>query len=411
MIASLYRAFTSLVGLLAYPYGRWQASAGSELWRGRLGLIEKGGPGDVWLHASSVGEVRVMANLVGYLLDKRPQIRIHVTTMTAAGQSTARAIFGGQVRCSFFPLDSPAIVRRTLDAIAPRLIVIAETEIWPNLVAEAARRKIPLIMVNGRMSGKALRRYMQFRKSFAAVLETYDRLFLKTDTDARRYTSLGLASDIWEVAGDMKFDAPLPDRSPERVRTWREKIGAGEDDFVMVAGSTREGEEEALLEMYKSVTAGHPNFRMIIAPRHVERATAIMALCERSRVESAILGSGDARVTVVNRVGLLNDLYVAADLAFVGGTLVDIGGHNLLEPVWAGTPVLFGPSLYNVEEAARYIVRNNYGAMLANRGELAPTAQKFLDGGLRFAEKNEADLGSSATAIAGAYILEKLSNA
>jgi len=411
MILAIYRAVTSLLGGLAYPYGKWRAGSGSDLWKGRLGLIEATAPCDVWLHASSVGEVRVLANLVGYLLDKRPQTRIHITTMTATGQRTAETMLGERVSCTFFPLDTVAVMKRTLDAIAPRMIVIAETEIWPNLIAEAAARQTPVLLVNGRMSGKALRRYAQFRKSLAALLANYDRLFFKTDTDARRYRSLGLKADTWEVAGDMKFDAPLPDRSSARVRRWRDKLGVTDKDFVMVAGSTREGEEAILLDLYKAIATDHEHFRLVLVPRHVERAAAIVSLCERAGVESAVMGHGSGNVIIVDSVGLLNDLYIAADLAFVGGTLVDIGGHNLLEPVWAGTPVLFGSSLYNVEEAAKYIVRHNYGARVPNGAELMPTVRKALDGRLKFAVKTESDLGASATARAGDYIIEKLSHA
>ncbi len=417
MTLIVYKIVSFVIFCCLYPFGRFRAARGSRLWRGRLGLIDKVGPVSVWIHASSVGEVRVISYMIDYLKRANPSLRIHVSVMTPAGYETAAAQLGDVVSITYFPIDSAHVVRRTLDMIQPRLIVIAETEIWPNLICEAGRRRLPLILINGRMSEKAFGRYRIFRTSLGRLLGRYDRFFVKTHADADRYRFFGIPPARCEVAGDMKFDAPLPERSQERVREIRRRAGFGVDDFFMVAGSTRNGEEAMMLDLLQAMSARDDKFRLIIAPRHVERAGEIGALLKDRNVCFALFeqrsraDKGDiVSCVLVDRVGLLNDLYLAADIAFVGGTLVDVGGHNLLEPVWAGTPVLFGPHLDNVNEAADYILSHNYGARVQSADELTALVEKACSGKTAFAIKTETDLAGSATARAGAYILEKLTN-
>ena len=411
MLMSLYRIATGLIGALAGPYGRACARKGDSLWQGRLGLIGDVKPVDIWIHASSVGEVRVVANLVSLLLTRRPDLKIHVTTMTPAGQQTAQAVFGSSVTTTFFPWDFPAAIRRTLDTLSPRVIAIAETEIWPNLLTEVATRSLPMVLINGRMSGRAFGHYRLMKRTLGRLLATYDRFFFKTQEDAERYGSFGIDEGRMEVAGDMKFDAPLPDRSPSEIAAIRAELGVGEDDFLLVAGSTREGEEDVLLQIYQHLRKTHSNLRMVIAPRHVDRCTKIKQYFSTIGIPYAVYGVDIADVILVDRVGVLNRLYLAADLAFVGGTLVDVGGHNLLEPIWAGTPVVYGPSLRNVLEAAAYIEEGNYGVRVRDADQLTAAIAKTIGGELRYEVKTEVDLKDSATAVAGEYILGKLDDA
>ena len=404
----LYRFITFMVFCILYPYAVFRAARGDELWRGRLGPIEPPPPGCIWMHASSVGEVRVVGYLVDYLR-KRSSLPIHVTTMTRTGFETAGKLLGAKVTQSFFPLDSRGVIRRTLDTLKPCAIVIAETEIWPNLILEAARREIPVCLVNGRMSQKAFGRYRHLRGSLSQLLKKYDRFFFKTEDDAQRYRFFGVPEDHCEVAGDMKFDAPLPDRSPENILAIRARCGAELSDFLIVAGSTREGEEQTMFDLWRRLSEDMDNLRLIIAPRHVERAGQLMEQMELAGLEFSVFEKSDnpAGLILVDRVGLLNDLYVAADVAFVGGTLVDIGGHNILEPVWAGTPVLFGPYLDNVREAAAYIQKGNYGCEIADADDFERVIRQIHNRERSFAVKDEEDLTNSATARAGNYILER----
>jgi tRNA (guanine-N7-)-methyltransferase len=193
----------------------------------------------------------------------------------------------------------------------------------------------------------------------------------------------------------------------------RARAGVASDHFLLVAGSTRPGEEAVLANVLRAVHAKHKNFRMIIAPRHVERVGEVKALLEEKGLAYNLYGDASTAngIILVDRMGFLNDLYMAADLAFVGGTLVDIGGHNILEPVWAGTPVIFGPYLSNVSEAADYILANSYGVKVASESDLAGLLQQVIIGEFSFAVKTENDLRNSPTAMAGDYILKRLKGA
>ena len=420
----LYKFFSYLVYVWFYLVGRTRAASGDHLYQGRLGLIERHGPTHLWIHAASVGEIRVISYLVDYLHRQQPQVKIHVTTMTPAGFRTASDLLGDSVALTYFPLDAPPAVSRTLDQIEPRVIVIAETEIWPNLITEATRRKIPLVQINGRMSEGAFNRYRRIRSMLSDLINKYDHWFLKTDSDADRYHRLGLKVDAAEVAGDMKFDAPLRQLSDDQKREVRSRAGASAGDFVFVAGSTRPGEEAMLIELFRTLSAHDGSFIMIVAPRHVDRVSEITAELDKMELrwrlydtettdDSGFDGQTDAGdgLVIVDTVGQLNDIYIAADLAFVGGTLVDIGGHNLLEPVWGQTPVLFGPYINNVREAATYIVENNYGRQVNSLEQLTATVEQVYKGQLSLAVKAETDLTASTTARIGTYLLEMLGDA
>lgn len=411
MTGGLYRFITGTLGTLLSPWVRLRAMAGNRCWAERWGLGDEVGSVDVWVHAASVGEVRVTANLVDYLRDQWPEIRVHVTTMTTTGQRTASDLFGDVVTVSYLPLDSPAAVRRTLKRIRPRLMAIAETEIWPNLVEGVQRCGIPIVMVNARMTPRAFHRYQKVAGFMRKLLEGYDRFFCKSEEDADRYRALGANEEQVVVAGDMKFDTPLPDRSKERIARLRGGLGISNGDFLVVAGSTREGEEELLVDMFRSLRGKHPDLRLLLAPRHVERSDDVRRLVDRHGLPLATYPESSDGVILVDRVGLLNELYLAADLAFVGGTLVNIGGHNLLEPVWAGTPVMYGPSLDNVAEAADYIEAHDYGARVEDTDQLSSLIDAVKSGQRRFRIKSANDIADSATAQAGRYILARLENA
>ncbi len=409
----LYKLVTFLIYSILYPVGRIKAAKGNELWRGRLGFIDPVGPKNIWMHAASVGEVKVLSYLIDYLKKQDTTMTIHVTVMTTAGFKIAADQLRDKderVTLTHFPLDASPAVRRSLDLINPTLLVIAETEIWPNLISHANVRNIPIVLVNGRMSEKAVKQYRFFRPALAKLLAQYDRFFFKTDSDFQRYRRFGVTPDRSLVAGDIKFDAPLLPRSEGRRSEIRARAGVASDSFLLVAGSTHTGEEAILAEVFRKIRSLHEGFRMIIAPRHIERVGEIKALLEEKGLSCAVYGntSGADGIIIVDRIGLLNDLYMAADLAFVGGTLVAIGGHNILEPVWAGTPVVFGPHLSNVTEAAGYILANSFGEKVQSESDLVELLEQVITGNLSFAVKTESDLSNSPTAMAGEYILERL---
>jgi tRNA (guanine-N7-)-methyltransferase len=211
----------------------------------------------------------------------------------------------------------------------------------------------------------------------------------------------------------MKFDAPLALKSKQWVDEIRTEVGVTGEHFLLVAGSTRPGEETIILSILAKLRSQYPQLRVVVAPRHLERLGEVEQLIIQAGLPHCLYGDGKPceAVALVDRMGVLNDLYLAADLAFVGGTLVDIGGHNILEPVWAHTPVLFGPYLDNVADAAEYISANDYGRLVRTAEELGQAIADVIDGRLTFSVKEEEETGRSATAVAGKYILEKLNHA
>lgn len=334
--------------------------------------------------------------------------------MTDAGYKVANGLKIENCTVAYFPLDHSSIVKRTLKKVSPQIIVIAETEIWPNLGHEVAKLGIVQIQVNTRMSEKAFGRYKLLRGSISRILSSYDRFFFKTETDKERYQYFGVDDSRSEVVGDMKFDAPLVAISKGRVSEIRHRAGVKDGDFVLVAGSTRNGEEKLLVrELINSKVTSDKKTKLIIAPRHIERVDEIKQICLDENITYSIYGHDGhkASIIIVDQMGILNDLYMMADLAFVGGTLVDVGGHNILEPVWTGTPVLFGPYLSNVFEAADYILQNDYGVKILSAEEIFDIVTKMKSGRITFSQKTENDISNSPTSKAGEYILSRLKNA
>ena len=407
----LYRAVVAILYRVTWPYVRFKANRGSTLWQGRLLDSLPDEPVDLWLHAASVGETRMAAILISHLRKHRPNIRLHTTVMTEAGFETAGRLLAGKSTVSYFPLDVAPLLKRLFATLKPQAVVIAETEIWPNMVRAAAEQEVPLVLVNGRMSERAFGRYKKIRGTLQALLARYTRLFLRSEVDRKRFAHFGVTPEQMVVVGDMKFDAPLVPRTEGRRREIRFRAGVPDNAPLLVAGSTRPGEEAMLLEMFAGLRAEIPRLRLLLAPRHLERLDEVAELLRQSGASFRRYTdekNDEATVILVDRMGLLTDLYLAADLAFVGGTLVAVGGHNLLEPVWTGTPVLFGPHTANVAEAAAYIAEHNYGARAADSQEIRRLMQEFFAGQRSFARKTEADLEHSATAEAGRFILALL---
>lgn len=406
-----YNVFISVIYFIVLIFTSGKARKGDAKWIGRLGFINVSEPVDLWMHASSVGETRVLSHLVTYLTHENSDLKIHITTMTDAGQSTAKESFtSGNISLSYFPLDYKSAIKKTFGSLHPKLLLIAETEIWPNLIKEATDNKIPVVLINGRMSPSAFKKYKLIRKSLANILKCYDYFFLKTEDDLKRfnYFNHGVSSS---VVGDMKFDAPVQNRSIEKVNEIKINYGLKVDAPLFVAGSTRPGEEEQLLDCFEIVSRQYPEFTMIIAPRHLDRIESIAQLIHLRGLNFKYNNEDNIdnkRLILINQLGLLNQLYLAADISFVGGTLVKIGGHNLLEPVWAGSPVIFGSSIFNVMDAAEFIQKNNYGMMVRNSDNMTNIMLKFLDKKLKFEKMTKDSSRIPATEIVGQYILKRM---
>ena len=401
-----------IYGLLFFP-ALLQIFRGQPLWAERLGLRLPSESVDLWLHAASAGEVQLLYPLIQFLRKKRPKIKIHLSVMTLAGYETAQRNFSFRAfSCACLPLDLKFLMQPLLRRLRPRVLVIAEGEHWPCLLQNAKAQKVPLLLVNGRISSQSYRRLKVFPSLCSFLFGHYTYLFLKSENDRKRYLNLQAAPQKAVVAGDLKFDAPLQIRPPQEIAKIRRKLSLEKEDFMLVAGSTRPPKEEKILiDIFKRLKSKHSRkIKLVLAPRHLQRLASLKKLLSRQGLNFSLYSAQGPKkdCILVDQMGLLSGLYAAADLSFVGGTLSDTGGHNILEPVWAGTPVLFGPDVRNIPDLAEYIVKNNYGAQAANPMQLFSLIDQFISKRRSFKTKSKAKQSSTAAQIIGDSILKLL---
>ncbi len=409
-ILLLYRLIFWIIYVVVYPYARIQAAFGSRLWKERLGDVSVDKSVEIWLHAASVGETKVLSHLIHYLIAKRPSTRIHVTVVTKAGYATADREFGKVASVSFAPIDSHVPVSRFYDVLQPRVLVLAETEIWPQMILDGERRDIPILLVNARMSQQSFGWYKSISSSMRLLFDKYRYFFFRSEEDAIRYRALGVVESKGVVAGDMKFDAPAKPINEAVLQRHKDALGLSTDDFVFVAGSTREGEEKLLFAVFSAISQTNPHFKLVLVPRHTDRVDSIQREAEEAGIQIARYGAAKAtdRVLLIDRMGLLQELYALANIAFVGGTLAPIGGHNLLEPVWVGTPVLFGPHTENVTGAEEFILTQNYGKKISGVTELTNALESYYLHRTMFARFTPDSPVTNATSRCGDYLLKLL---
>ena len=324
-------------------------------WPERFGYVAPlRGQRTLWVHAVSVGEVRSAAPLVSALVERYPAHRVVVTTMTPTGSEQVKDLFGDRVSHCYVPYDFPDAVRRFLDRVLPEVAVIAETEFWPNIFAECGRRRIPLLLVNGRVSQASLRGYLRVPKIARAMLANADLLCAQTRVDAQRLRNLGVPEELIHVTGNLKFDVELPAQLLDEARALRGHWGA--DRPVWIAASTHPGEERKVLDAFAELKRQYPILLLVLVPRHPERFRAVTRLCRqrgyavalRSRTPGGL--PPGTEVLVGDTMGELQRLYAAADVAYIGGSLVPHGGQNLLEACAVHVPVVFGPHMFHFEE-------------------------------------------------------------
>lgn len=313
----------------------------------------------LWVHAVSVGEVRAAAILLPALKQQWPALTVVMTTTTLTGARQVQDLFGGTVRHVYLPFDLPRAVKRFLDRVQPRIGIVMETEIWPNLFLECARRQIPLVIASARLSERSARRYRPWTGLLRPALAGNVSVAAQTELDAERYRGIGVDATRAHVVGNVKFDLSIPPQLRADAKQLRSSLGA--DRPVWVAGSTREHEEEQVLEAYSLVHAALPAALLVLVPRHPQRFAAVKTLLEKTGIPHVTRSSGapvraDTGVLLVDTLGELLQFYAAADVGFVGGTLVPVGGHNLLEPAALGLPVLTGPHFFNAPEVARLLL-------------------------------------------------------
>ena len=333
----------------------------------------------IWIHAVSVGETRAAEPLIRALQKEYPGRRILLTHMTPTGWESGEALFGDTVSRCYLPYDFPGAIARFLDRFRPCMGLVMETELWPNLIHACRERTVPLYVVNARLSAKSYARYRRFPELTRASLGELTAVAAQTADDAQRLTALG-ARNI-TVTGNLKFDIAPPTAQLALGRSWRESYGPGRP--VLLAASTREGEEQMLLAHFHELDRETSSVLLIIVPRHPQRFDEVAALIEHSglryqrRSGNAIIDP-QTQVLLGDSMGELFAYYAACDVAFIGGSLLPFGGQNMIEACAAGKPVLFGPHTYNFSEAAEGAVATGAALRVATAAELMREGRLLL---------------------------------
>ncbi|MGE3537007.1 MAG: 3-deoxy-D-manno-octulosonic acid transferase [Candidatus Tectimicrobiota bacterium] len=374
----LYTLCLILGGLLLLPGVLWRCLRGASyhhdlaerFGRGRLAAP---GPevaaGGLWFHAASVGEVQGIQPIIAALRRQVPTMPVVLSTFTPAGKHLAQRLVPEAAVIFVLPWDFPWLMQRLLRRFQPRLLVIQETELWPNLLRAAARQQVPVALVNGRLSQRSFQRYRWLRPGMRRVLDHVTLLLAQSASSAQRLRCLGAAAERLHVAGNTNIDRALlaaeQPGSPPVIAPWVH------GRRLLVAGSTHEGEEAVLLEVYRRLASRYADLLLVLAPRHLERLDTVLRLIQRSPYQALrrsdyaawpeTAGSGPA-VILLDTMGELAGLYSLSTVAFVGGSLVPVGGHNILEPAVYARPVFFGPHMHHFPELAAMLCQAG-GAM------------------------------------------------
>ncbi len=352
----------------------------------------------LWIHAVSVGEVQAAASLVRQLHQRYPQLPLLVTTATPTGAQRAAALFEGIAQHAYLPYDTPGAVRRFLDRVQPQLAVIMEREVWPNLFERCAQRGIPVVIASARISARSAQRQQKLRALFAPALARNVTIAAQTQADADGYASIGAPRAAIHVVGNVKFDLDVSGDLLARGAELRARWAARP---VWVAGSTHDGEEAQVLAAHELIRGEHADALLVLAPRHPQRFGAVTNELRKRQIRFVSRSSGaqieaNTSVVLADTLGELVTLYAAADVTFVGGSLVPIGGHNLLEPAALGKPVLTGPHYFNSPDVAALMIEHGAVLQVSDAQQLAQRVSALFHD-----ENARAALGSRACAIVG----------
>lgn len=344
----------AIYGLLPVLFGYffWRSlrePAYRQGWLQRFGLISRIHRPCLWLHAASVGEAQAAMPLIARLIEANPGHRLVVTSFTPTGAALVRQRFGERVAQVYLPVDTPGAVRRFLDRLRPEAGIIIETELWPNLLLACRSSGIPMLLASASLSPDSLQRYYRFpgKALMARALQAFDCVAAQTTADEQRLVKLGVAADRIRTLGNLKFDLAVPENLFDEAAAMRRQWHADKRPIWVVA-STHEGEEAMILDAFTALLADQPTLLLILAPRHPQRFDAVASLIETRKLSFLRRSDGadcaaDTQVLLLDTLGELMQFYALGDVVFVGGSLVPIGGHNLLEPAALGRPVITGP--------------------------------------------------------------------
>ena len=381
----IYVLLARLVVPFAFALVLWRGLRDRAYWE-RLG--ERFGFGaaksqrrSLWVHAVSVGEVQASAVLVRTLRSRYPDIPLVFTTATPTGVARAQSLFGDSVQLSYVPYDLPGSVRRFLDRVQPRLAIILETELWPNIYHACGQRRIPLVLASARISQRSVGRYRLLAGLFRGVLSNGIVIAAQSAGDAERFRSIGADPARTHVTGNIKFDFELPPALAADGATLRVQYAGGRP--VWVAGSTHAGEEDIVLDAQARLAADGIDALLVLVPRHPNRFEDVAIILWRRGLDFVRRSRSDAagpaaQVLLVDSLGELLSFYAAADIAFVGGSLVPVGGHNLLEPAALGLPILSGPNTSNAAAIAGLLIEVGAVYTVHDAAELADRVARLL---------------------------------
>ncbi len=362
-----------------YRRGFWQRMGyySDEIKRG---LINQS---PIWIHAVSVGEVIASTSLIKSLRKEYPDIKIILSTVTDTGQQIAKEKIKEADYIIYFPFDFSWSVKRALNTINPIICIIMETELWPNFLREANRKAIPVAVINGRISERSFKRYRMISLFMKNVLESVKLFSMQTEDDAKRAIALGADKRNARVSGNIKYDNEFKEIEEEKVKEIKNTLGVNNSDRIFIAGSTHPGEEEIIIRLYSHILKNHADFRLVIAPRHIDRVGEVEEIVKKmglDTVRKTAISKGSHRspvtshqlkpVIILDTIGELSFMYSIADIVFVGGSLIPHGGQNILEPAFYKKPVIFGKYMMNFQEIAKEMILSGGGIQVNNEEDL-----------------------------------------
>ena len=392
MIFVTYNILLTFLLILTSPYflfrGLFQEKFRKALPQ-RLGFFESPSfQGPIWVHAASVGEVFCSIPLLKKIKKAFPHSRIVLTTITSAGNEAAKTHVPEADRVFFLPIDHPLILRRAIEKIRPSLLLLAETELWPNLLRSCGKKGIPVVLFNGRISQRSFRRYFAIRFFFKECLKYISLFLMQTEEDRKRIIEIGGGSQRTRTVGNLKFDQTFPSFTQEAMAKTAKTLGLHGTEKILIAGSTHPGEEEILVSLYKELKEMTPPLVLILAPRHLERLEEVEGILKKESLSwmrktslSADAGQSDQKhpeVILLDTMGELMGIYSFGTLVFVGGSLIPIGGHNPLEPLFFRKCVLFGPHMFNFLEISTRLIEDGGAIQVSGKEDLLAQLRRLL---------------------------------
>lgn len=361
-----------------------QSPAYRQRWQERLGFCQEiKSPNPVWIHAVSFGEAKVATGLIEVLHQQDPNLQFVVTTMTVTGSQQISKAFGNSVFHFYVPYDYPGAVLRFLKRTHPKLLIVMETELWPNILYYCRKKHIPIIVANARLSERSAKNYRRITFFLKPILKNITQVLAQSTADAQRFQQLGVPPELVHVAGNIKFDITPPENLLQQGYRLREQLG--KHRHVWIAASTHRGEDEIILQAFTQIQSDIPDALLILVPRHPERFDEVAKLCKqnfqfvrRSDTKNQQQNFSNIDIYLGDTMGELWLLYAAADVVFVGGSLIKQGGHNLLEPAALGLPIITGPYLFNFLQIKQLLQSANALTIINNAEELANKVIHFF---------------------------------